>query len=72
MYIYIYIYFGYERFQDSLFSFENESDSETIYLTSLISKTSFYCWLFPNRSSIVKLGLQMKPLDIQRYFKFLF
>ena len=32
--------FGRDRFQGNLFSFENESYLQVIYLTSLISKTS--------------------------------
>ena len=40
-----------------LFSFENESDLEIIYLTSLVSKVSFYCRLLPSCSSTVKYEL---------------
>ena len=39
--------------QFSHFSFENESDLQIIYLTSLISRTSFYYKLLPSFSRIV-------------------
>ena len=49
--------FGRGRFQGNLFSFENESDSQIIYFTLLIIKTSFYCRLVPSSSRIVKFEL---------------
>ena len=49
--------FGRGRFQGNLFSFQNESDLHIIYLTSLISKTSFCCRLLPSCSGIVKYEL---------------
>ena len=49
--------FGRSPFQGNLFSFENESDLQIIYLTSLISKTSFhsgvYTDLYINRLYII-------------------
>ena len=45
--------FGRGRFEGNLFSFENESDLQIIYLTSLISRTSFYYKLLPSFSRIV-------------------
>ena len=49
--------FGRDRFQGNLISFGNESDLKIVYLTSLISITSFYCRLLPSCSRIVKYKL---------------
>ena len=49
--------FGRGRSQENLFSFENENDLQVIHLISLISKTSFYCWLLPSGSTMVKYKL---------------
>ena len=49
--------FGRGRFQENLFSFENESDLQLIYLTSFISETSFYCRLLPSCNRMVKYEL---------------
>ena len=47
--------FGLRHFQWNLFSFENKSDLQISYLTSL--KTSFYSRLLPSCSRIVKYEL---------------
>ena len=49
--------FGRGRFQGNLFSFGKESDLQIIYLTSLVSKTSFCCRLLSSCSIIVKYEL---------------
>ena len=56
--------FGRGRLQGNLFSFENESDLQIIYLTSLISKTSFYRWLLPDCSRMVKYQLYIFTVNL--------
>ena len=57
--------FGRGPFQGNLFSFKNKIDLHIIYLTSLISKTSFYCRLLLSCSRIVKYELQKQPFDFK-------
>ena len=49
--------FGRGPFQGNLFSFKNKIDLQIIYLTSLISETSFDCRLLLSCSRIVKYEL---------------
>ena len=55
--------FGCGRLQRSSFSFGNNSGLQIIYLTSLISKTSFYFRLLPSCGRIVTYKLQRQLLN---------
>ena len=55
--------FGCGRLQRSSFSFGNNSGLQIIYLTSLISKTSFYFRLLPSCGRIVTYKLQRQVLN---------
>ena len=58
--------FGCGRLQRSSFSFGNKSGLQIIYLTSLISKTSFYFRLLPSCGRIVTYKLQRQLLNFTR------
>ena len=58
--------FGCGRLQRSSFSFGNNSGLQIIYLTSLISKTSFYFRLLPSCGRIVTYKLQRQLLNFTR------
>ena len=55
--------FGCGCLQGSSFSFGNNSGLQIIYLTSLISKTSFYFRLLPSCGRIVTYKLQRHLLN---------
>ena len=55
--------FGCGGLQGSSFSFGNNSGLQIIYLTSLISKTSFYFRLLPSCGRIVTYKLQRQLLN---------
>ena len=59
--------FGCGGLQESSFSFGNNSGLQIIYLTSLISKTSFYFRLLPSCGRIVTYKLQRQLLNFTRY-----
>ena len=58
--------FGCGGLQESSFSFGNNSGLQIIYLTSLISKTSFYFRLLPSCGRIVTYKLQRQLLNFTR------
>ena len=49
--------FGSGCFKGNLFSFENDSDFQLIYLTPLISNTPFYYRVLPSCKRKVKFGM---------------